>query len=186
MSRFEWPSIGADGRVIERPRSQATQLRPPTADELEAVYEQARREGHAQGMSEAAVAAEQAQAAQLQTQQQAFETALAEGIARINEQIERDDMALRSSIEWLCRETVEQALLNVLSEPESMPTLVDALLQQIPGRTDPLTVFVHPDQAHRVTGAVADPGLASFAIRIETQDASLEHDPMAAVHDEPN
>ncbi|MGB0957459.1 MAG: hypothetical protein ACPGUF_03205 [Litorivicinus sp.] len=180
MSRFEWPSIGTDGRVIEQPRAEEAP-RAPTADEVEAVYEQARREGHAQGMSEAAQAASQAQAAQHAAHEEAFQTALAEGMARINEQVDREDVALRRSIEWLCRETIEQALLGVLSEPQSMPQLVDALLKQIPGRKDQVTVYLHPDQVHLVEGAEADAALNNFGIRVETQDASLEHSPLTAV-----
>lgn len=158
-------------------------LRPPTAEEIEAVYEQARREGHAQGMAEAAEAAAQAQAAQQAQFQSEFTQAINEAMAQIHETVDQEDQHLQRSIEWLCRETIEQALLHTLSEPESMPTLVKALIDRIPGRARDVTVFLHPDQAHLVEGAVADASLPTFGIRIESEDALVEHDPLGAVQD---
>ena len=180
MSRFQWPSIGNDGKVVALPKAKE-KLKPPTAQEIEAVYEQARREGHAQGMAEAAEAAAQASAAQMAAMQQEFVDSLSHALTQLQETVDQEDQHLARSIEWLCRETVEQALLNVLSEPESMPSLVKALIDRIPGRANEVTVHLHPDTAHLVDGAIADPALAPFGIRIETADALVEHDPLGAV-----
>lgn len=182
MSQYEWPSFTASGGVISQSAEQE-EIQPPTAEELESMMEEMRRQGFEEGLAQGQAAAAQEQAQWLEARQADFDQQIAAAQQQLTEALNYEQAELVRAIEWMCRETCQQALLNALDQPDTLEHLIEKLLTQLPEGAEH-QIFLHPDQAHRIAGAQADAGLSNWGIRIETADLTLAHDPIQALDEQ--
>lgn len=182
MSQYEWPAFNAAGGIIQQ-QSESEEIQPPTAQELEAMVEEARLHGYEDGLAEGRAAAQAELAQQLDSMVTEFTEAMGTAQVQLAERIDSENAALVRAVKWMCKETCQSALLHTLDEPETLQRLADAMLTQLPpGQTH--QVFLHPDQAHRVAGAKADADLGTWEVRIETDDLTLQYDPVEALNEQ--
>lgn len=176
---FEWPEILSDGHVIERNYDEDT--RPPTAQEIQQIIEDARQSGLEQAREEArAEAAAELEKHKAELNRQ-FQETMVDGMARIQQEVDGENDALVAAIQWLCRETCEKALMHTFNELPALDPLINKLMEELPPRAREVKIFLHPDQAISIERAEADPRLKPFEIRIDSRDGQLRYDPIAAV-----
>ena len=180
MSNYEWPAFN-EGQGVLASDDPIEEIQPPTAEELAAMIEQAQQQGYQEGLEQGRQEAKQEQSQWLQERQAEFEQALETLNQQLQEALDTEHQALLSSIQWMCRETCQSALLDTLDQPETLDTLINAMLGQLPkGAIHHVTL--HPDQAHRIAGAHSDPELGPWGIRIDSDQMTLRYDPIEALH----
>ncbi|WP_018872502.1 FliH/SctL family protein [Thioalkalivibrio sp. ALJ16] len=180
-SRWEPPEIGADG--LQPPR------RLPTAAEIEAIEEEARKngfeagyaEGHELGQREAEKAARAREDKKLRETVAALEAVacgLVDPLADATDALEPELLALVTA---LARKVVQGELHT---RPEQIEAVLKEALAQLPGRNQTVRVYLNPDDQALVQdyGAaapneitwVADPALARGGCRVEAGAASVD------------
>ncbi|MFO7955074.1 FliH/SctL family protein [Thioalkalivibrio sp.] len=180
-SLWEPPEIGAEG--VHPPR------RLPTAAEIEAIEEEARKngfeagyaEGHELGQKEAEKAARAREDKKLRETVAALEAVaggLADPLAEAADALEPELLAL---VTVLARKVVQSELE---SRPEQIRAVLEGALAQLPGRNQEVRVHVNPEDQGlvetygeradtRITW-VADPSLARGGCRVEAGAASVD------------
>ncbi|WP_024327426.1 FliH/SctL family protein [Thioalkalivibrio sp. AKL19] len=180
-SLWEPPEIGEDG--VHPPR------RLPTAAEIEAIEEEARKngfeagyaEGHELGQKEAEKAARAREDKKLRETVAALEAVaggLADPLADATDALEPELLAL---VTVLARKVVQSELE---SRPEQIRAVLDGALAQLPGRNQEVRVHLNPDDQGlvetygersdtRITW-VPDPTLARGGCRVEAGAASVD------------
>lgn len=181
MSNYEWPAFN-EGAIVSS-TDEVEEIRPPTAEELASMIEDAQRQGFEEGLEQGRQAALEEQTEWVAARQAEFDESLAQLQVQLSETLDKENQALLRSIQWLCRETCQSALLNTLDEPDTLSHLVDALMTKLPKGISS-QVYLHPDQAHRFEGCIGDPALGSWGIRIESDDVTLQYDPIDALNEQ--
>ncbi|WP_018877359.1 FliH/SctL family protein [Thioalkalivibrio sp. ALE28] len=180
-SLWEPPEIGDDG--VHPPR------RLPTAAEIEAIEEEARKngfesgyaEGHELGQKEAEKAALAREDKKLRETVAALEAvagSLADPLADAADALEPELLAL---VTVLARKVVQSELE---SRPEQIRTVLEGALAQLPGRNQEVRVHLNPEDqglvetyAERADARITwvpDPGLARGGCRVEAGAASVD------------
>lgn len=180
-SLWEPPEIGDDG--VQPPR------RLPTAGEIEAIEEEARKngfeagyaEGHELGQKEAEKAARAREDKKLRETVAALEAvagSLADPLADAADALEPELLAL---VTVLARKVVQSELE---SRPEQIRAVLEGALAQLPGRNQEVRVHLNPEDQRlvetyaeradaRITW-VPDAGLARGGCRVEAGAASVD------------
>ncbi|WP_018875429.1 FliH/SctL family protein [Thioalkalivibrio sp. ALE31] len=180
-SLWEPPEIGDDG--VHPPR------RLPTAAEIEAIEEEARKngfeagyaEGHELGQKEAEKAARAREDKKLRETVAALEAvagSLADPLADAADALEPELLAL---VTVLARKVVQSELE---SRPEQIRAVLEGALAQLPGRNQEVRVHLNPEDqglvetyAERADARITwvpDPGLARGGCRVEAGAASVD------------
>ncbi|WP_028484497.1 FliH/SctL family protein [Thioalkalivibrio sp. ALE17] len=180
-SLWEPPEIGDDG--VHPPR------RLPTAAEIEAIEEEARKngfesgyaEGHELGQKEAEKAARAREDKKLRETVAALEAvagSLADPLADAADALEPELLAL---VTVLARKVIQGELET---RPEQIRTVLEQALAQLPGRNQEVRVHLNPEDQGLVesygerAGAqvtwIEDPSLARGGCRVEAGAASVD------------
>lgn len=163
--------------VVEPAPARNTAARPTVA-ELEAIGEQARREGHAQGLAEGRQAARAELERQLQ-QLRALCDALARPLADVDVAVERQ----LAELAMLVARGVLQAELRL--HPEHLLKIVRKAIGALPAAAARIDIVVHPQSAALLRDGLAeaaergwriaeDPQLAPGDCRIEGADSRID------------
>lgn len=125
--------------VVEQPPARSASPRPTVA-ELEAIGEQARREGFEQGLAEGREAARTELQGQLQ-QLRGLCNALARPLADVDDAVERQ----LAELAMLVARGVLQAELRL--HPEHLLKMVRKAIGALPAATSRVDIIVHPESA---------------------------------------
>jgi flagellar assembly protein FliH len=126
-------------------------IKLPTADEIDSMFEVARREGHALGYGEGRELGYQegaAKAGEQASQLAALGSAFDEGLARIDGEIAEEITALAIEI---ARQVIRHSLAD---HPAAIVETVRTALQQLP--QNQVAIQLHPDDAALVREYLAD------------------------------
>jgi flagellar assembly protein FliH len=149
--------------VVEQPVARNATSRPTVAD-LEAIGEQARREGHEQGLAEGRNAAR----AELDRQLQQLRTlcdALARPLADVDAAVERQ----LAELAMLVARGVLQAELRL--HPEHLLKVVRKAIGALPAATTRIDIIVHPQSAALLREGLTEADERGWRI---VEDAQLE------------
>jgi flagellar assembly protein FliH len=133
--------------VVEPPRSRSAPR--PTNAELEAIGDQARREGYEQGLAEGRVAAREELQRQLR-QLRGLCDALARPLAEADAAVERQ----LAELAMLVARGVLQAELRL--HPEHLLNVVRKAIGALPAATARVDIMVHPDSAALLRDGLAE------------------------------
>lgn len=139
--------------------SAQTQIILPTAEEIEAMFDQARIEGRADGRAEgqaegfAAGHAEGLRKGQEETRREA--TRLAALVGAMDEALDALDGEIAEEIVVLAIELARQMVHHTLADhPGAVAETVREALQQLP--QNQISIHLHPDDAHLVRESLGD------------------------------
>ena len=163
-------AIAEQKRLLEE-QMLAQQRQWPTAEEIEQVYENARKEGfetghaegHAQGLREGFASGE----AQAREQLNAQADVLAQAIASLDVALAELDQQVADELLTLAVELARKMCLHSISRPENVRALVQDALQQIPQKN--LQIHLHPQDAAHVRARLLE-GLDETQQRIVEDD----------------
>lgn len=170
LQRWDLPQVG---RVRREPSESAAA--GPTVAELEAIEEQARQEGHAQGLAEGREMARRERDAQAARLAGLFDT-LARPLDRLDVEVERELAALSTLI---ARQVVRHELRT---HPDTIVRIVREAVASLTVARGPLEVRLHPDDAamlreeagERGWQIVEDPSLIPGDCRIATSESRID------------
>lgn len=180
--RWELPSVGRQRASVEALESQLPQ--PPTAEEIEAIQQEAWQEGFEQGRQEGLQAGQQLIDEAVARLSQMFD-ALAEPLAAVDERVEEELLQLALS---LARQVVYRELQ---SDPNEIIGVVREAIRALPSSHGHLRIQVNPEDAallrehlhtevdeHANWSLVEDPALSRGGCRASSEqsqvDATLE------------
>lgn len=166
-------------RQLEAQMAARQQLQLPTAEEIEQIYEQARKEGyeaghttgladghaegHAQGLREGFAAGEAESREQLAQRAEA----LARTIASLDAALGSLDQHVADELLALAVEIARKMCMHSIDRPDNLIALVQDTLQQIPQRH--LQIHLHPQDAAHVRARLLE-GLEDAQHRIVEDD----------------
>lgn len=146
--------------VVEQPLARSATR--PTVAELEAIGEQARREGHEQGLAEGRKAARVELERQLQ-QLRALCDALARPLADVDAAVERQ----LAELAMLVARGVLQTELRL--HPEHLLKMVRKAIGALPAATASIDIIVHPKSAALLRDGLAEADERGWRIVEDTQ-----------------
>lgn len=163
-------AIAEQKRLLEE-QMLAQQRQWPTAEEIEQVYENARKEGfetghaegHAQGLREGFASGE----AQAREQLNAQADVLAQAIASLDVALAEIDQQVADELIALAVELARKMCLHSISRPENVRALVQDALQQVPQKH--VQIHLHPQDAAHVRARLLE-GLDETQQRIVEDD----------------
>jgi flagellar assembly protein FliH len=136
FERWEMPVMGERGRVEEADE----EVKPLTAEQIEAIQKQAYQEGFAQGRREGLEAGEKEIAANVQRLQQIMQL-LSEPLKAVDESVEEELIALAMAV---ARQIVRR---EIQQEPEQVIAVVREAMAELPSATRNVSIFLHPEDA---------------------------------------
>jgi flagellar assembly protein FliH len=142
--------------AVEQPAGRSSAARPTVA-ELEAIGEQARREGHQQGLAEGRKAARAELDRQLQ-QLRALCDALARPLADVDTSVERQ----LAELAMLVARGVLQAELH--QHPEHLLKMVRKAIGALPAATARIDIIIHPQSAALLRDGLTEAGERGWRI----------------------
>lgn len=142
FERWEMPVMGERGRVEEAEE----EVKPLTAEQIEAIQKQAYQEGFAQGRREGLEAGEKEIAANVQRLQQIMQL-LSEPLKTVDESVEEELIALAMAV---ARQIVRR---EIQQEPEQVIAVVREAMAELPSATRNVSIFLHPEDAALVREA---------------------------------
>lgn len=201
MERWELPSVDGEGRRAAQEQTRETEeesLRPPTAEELEAIRHRAREEGHAEGREagyregyDAGYKAGEKEIRRLQQEQkdrlQTLESlvqAQAQPLEQLDDEVHEQMVRL---VLTLARQVIRRELQT---QPGEILAVIREAVGLLPMAARDVRVHVHPDDHRflnellgeddneRAWRLVDDPALSRGGCRVEAErsevDATLE------------
>jgi flagellar assembly protein FliH len=165
--RWELPNIGTD-KPAAKPKAEATQkIRPPTAEEIEAIrqqaYEEGKEEGYAAGFEEGKQAG--LTAGTQQGIEEGFEQGLNDGQSKIEVRLQQLDRLLSELVVPIKKQQdlIEEAMLNVsmavaraviyreLSlDSSSVKVAIERILNELPKTDKDFVLSIHPQDENAV------------------------------------
>lgn len=145
FERWELPAMGE-----KRPRAEEAEeeVKPLTAEQIEAIQKQAYQEGFAQGRTEGLEAGQKEINAQVQRLEQIM-LSLSEPLNTVDEQVEQELLALSMAVaRQLVRREIEQ-------DPEQVIAVVREAMGELPSRARNVRIHLHPEDAALVREAFA-------------------------------
>ncbi|MGM0594822.1 MAG: flagellar assembly protein FliH [Pseudomonadota bacterium] len=143
FQRWELPHMGE-----KRPRKEEVEeeVKPLTAEQIEAIQNQAYKEGFAQGRSEGLEAGQKEIDAQAKRLGQIMQS-LAKPLEAVDEQVEQELVALSMAVaRQLIRREIEQ-------DPEQVIAVVREAMGELPSAARNVRIHLHPDDAALVREA---------------------------------
>lgn len=165
--RWELPNIGTDNKAAPPPNAATNKIRPPTAEEIEAIRQQAYDEGKQEGY-QAGLAQGKQEGLPLGKEEgfeQGFEQGLAEGQTRIEARLLQLDQLLSELIVPIEKQQnlIEEAMLNVsmavaraviyreLSiDSSSINRALEKILNDLPKADKGFVLRIHPQDESAV------------------------------------
>lgn len=136
FERWEMPVMGERGRVEEAEE----EVKPLTAEQIEAIQKQAYQEGFAQGRREGLEAGEKEIAANVQRLQQIMQL-LSEPLKTVDESVEEELITLAIAV---ARQIIRR---EIQQEPEQVIAVVREAMAELPSATRNVSIFLHPEDA---------------------------------------
>lgn len=180
--RWELPHVKGRARTTVE---QDPSLRPPTAEEIEAIRKAAHKDGFEQGKAEGLKAGEKAIEAAVQRLTQ-LARSLAQPLESVDQQVEEELAALAIAI-------AQQIIRRELkTDPGEVVAVVREAMAELPASARHISIALHPDDAQLIREAIAipedgdtrwqiteDPAMTRGGCKLTTEhsqiDATVEH-----------
>lgn len=152
FQRWELPSVETPGEPVTADAPDgAEQMRPPTAEEIEAIQKQAYDEAFAQGYQEGMERAQAEARTKLQVQGKRLEelmAALAHPFEQLDQQVEQELVAL---VIAMVRQFVRR---EIKSDPGQIVAVVREAMAALPVAARNIAIHLHPEDAAQVREAL--------------------------------